>query len=72
MVQGRRLEVNRDLNLDARLVVEVKPDGDGAAVETTSNYVLTKTVAAENQAGWTPGPRPGSRQLQQRRTWRVQ
>ena len=72
VVQGRRLEVNRDLNLDARLVVEVNPDGDGAAVETTSNYVLTKTVAAANQAGWTPGPRPGSRQLQQRRTWRVQ
>ena len=55
VVQGRRLEVNRDLNLDARLVVEVKPDGDGAAVETTSNYVLTKTVAVENEAGWTQG-----------------
>ena len=55
VVQGRRLEVNRDLNLDARLVVEVNPDGDGAAVETTSNYVLTKTVAAANQAGWTRG-----------------
>jgi hypothetical protein len=53
VVQGRRLEVNRDLNLDARLVVEVEPDGDGAAVETTSNYVLTKTVAAANAAGWT-------------------
>jgi hypothetical protein len=47
VVQGRRLEVNRDLNLDARLVVEVQPDGDGAAVETTSNYVLTKTVATD-------------------------
>ena len=55
VVQGRRLEVNRDLNLDARLVVEVKPAGDGAAVETTSNYVLTKTVAVENEAGWTQG-----------------
>ena len=55
VVQGRRLEVNRDLNLDARLVVEVKPAGDGAAVETTSNYVLTKTVAVENAAGWTQG-----------------
>jgi hypothetical protein len=54
VVQGRRLEVNRDLNLDARLVVEVEPDGDGAAVETTSNYVLTKTVAA-NAAGWNRG-----------------
>jgi hypothetical protein len=55
VVQGRRLEVNRDLNLDARLVVEVKPDGRGAAVETTSNYVLTKTIAAANQAGWSQG-----------------
>ena len=55
VVQGRRLEVNRDLNLDARLVVEVKPAGDGAAVETTSNYVLTKTVVVENAAGWTQG-----------------
>jgi hypothetical protein len=55
VVQGRRIEVNRDLNLDARLVVEVKPTGDGAAVETTSNYVLTKTVAVENEAGWTQG-----------------
>jgi hypothetical protein len=54
VVQGRRLEVNRDLNLDARLVVEVEPDGAGAAVETTSNYVLTKTVAA-NRAGWSRG-----------------
>jgi hypothetical protein len=55
VVQGRRLEVDRDLNLDARLVVEVKPDGRGAAVETTSNYVLTKTIAAANQAGWSQG-----------------
>ena len=55
VVQGRRLEVNRDLNLDARLVVEVEPAGDGAAVETTSNYVLTKTVAVANAAGWTQG-----------------
>ena len=55
VVQGRRVEVNRDLKLEARLVVEVKPDDDGAAVETTSNYVLTKTVAAANQAGWTGG-----------------
>jgi hypothetical protein len=51
-VQGRQLEVNRELDLDARLVVEVKRDGRGAAVETTSNYVLTKTVVAAKQGGW--------------------
>ena len=55
VVQGRRLEVNRSLNLDARLVVVVKPDGGGAAVETSSNYVLTKTIVAEDPVGWTHG-----------------
>jgi hypothetical protein len=51
MVQGRRLEVTRGMKLDARLVVDVKPDGGGAAVETTSNYVLTKTIVAADWAG---------------------
>jgi hypothetical protein len=55
VVQGRQLEVNRELDLDARLVVEVKRRGGGSAVETTSNYVLTKTVAAANQGGGTEG-----------------
>ena len=51
VVQGRGLEVTRGMRLDARLVVEVKPDGGGAGVETTSNYVLTKTIVAEDRAG---------------------
>jgi hypothetical protein len=55
VVQGRQLEVNRELDLDARLVVEVKRRGGGSAVETTSNYVLTKTVAAANRGGETEG-----------------
>lgn len=55
VVQGRRLEVNRDLDLEARLVVEVTPERDGAAVKTTSNYVLTKTIAAANPDGRTGG-----------------
>lgn len=55
VVDGRRLEVNRGLQLDARLVVQVEPDGDGATVKTNSNYVLTKTVVAEDRAGWTHG-----------------
>jgi hypothetical protein len=53
VVDGRRLEVTRGLQLDARLVVEVEPDGSGAIVETTSNYVLTKTVVAEDRSART-------------------
>jgi hypothetical protein len=51
MVEGHRLEVNRGMNLDARLVVEVKPGGDDAAVTTGANYVLTKTVVAADRSG---------------------
>jgi hypothetical protein len=50
-VEGHRLEVNRGMNLDARLVVEVKPGSDEAAVRTGANYVLTKTVVASDRAG---------------------
>jgi hypothetical protein len=55
VVRGRQLEVSRGMKLDARLVVHVEPDTDGAAVETTSNYVLTKTIEAANPAGWSRG-----------------
>ena len=51
VTQGRGLEVNRDMRLDARLVVEVEPAGDEAAVATTANYVLTKTVVAADRSG---------------------
>jgi hypothetical protein len=51
VVQGHRLELTRDLKLDARLVVQVEPDGDVAAVDTVSNYVLTKTVVAADRSG---------------------
>jgi hypothetical protein len=43
----RSIEIDRDLKLDARLVVEVKPGGGEAFVEATGNYVLTKSVVAE-------------------------
>jgi hypothetical protein len=43
----RSIEIDRDLKLDARLVVEVKPGGGGAFVEATGNYVLTRSVVAE-------------------------
>jgi hypothetical protein len=55
VVDGRRLEVTRGMKLDVRLVVEVEPDGRGAAVDTTSNYVLTKTIVAEDRAGSSRG-----------------
>jgi hypothetical protein len=51
VMQRRGLEVNRDMRLDARLVVEVDPTGDEAAVDTTANYVLTKTVVAADRSG---------------------
>jgi hypothetical protein len=51
-VVGRRsIEVDRDLKLDARVVVEVKPGGGEAIVEATGNYVLTKSVVAEYRSG---------------------
>jgi hypothetical protein len=49
---GRRsIEIDRDLKLDARLVVEVKPGGGEAFVKATGNYVLTKSVVAEYRSG---------------------
>jgi hypothetical protein len=50
-VQGRSIEIGRDLNLDARLAVEVTPRGREALVEATANYVLTKTVVAADRSG---------------------
>jgi hypothetical protein len=51
VMQGRGLAVNRDMRLDARLVVEVEPAAAEAAVATTANYVLTKTVVAADRSG---------------------
>jgi hypothetical protein len=52
LVRGRSFGIGRDMKLDARLVIEIRPDGDNAFVEATSNYVLTKTVLAEARSGW--------------------
>jgi hypothetical protein len=51
MVRHRSIEIGRDLRLDARLAVEVKPRGREALIETTGNYVLTKSVVAEDRSG---------------------
>jgi hypothetical protein len=51
-VVGRRaFEFGRDLKLDARLVVQIRPNGSDALVEASSNYVLTKTVVAAYRSG---------------------
>jgi hypothetical protein len=51
VVQGRSVEIDRDLRLDARLAVEVRPGEEEAFVETIGNYVLTKTVVSEYRSG---------------------
>jgi hypothetical protein len=51
VVGGRSVEIDRDLKLDARLAIEVKPGGGEAFVEATGNYVLTKSVVAEYRSG---------------------
>ena len=48
---GRSIEIGRDLKLDARLAVEVKPGDGEALVEATGNYVLTKSVVAAYRSG---------------------
>jgi len=55
LVGGRAFEIGRDLQLDARLVVQIRPDAGDAFVDATSNYVLTKTVVAEARSGWRRG-----------------
>jgi hypothetical protein len=51
MVGRRSIEIDRDLKLDARLAVEVRPRDGEAFVETIGNYVLTKTVVSEYRSG---------------------
>ncbi|MGH6921201.1 MAG: hypothetical protein ACREJ0_26285, partial [Geminicoccaceae bacterium] len=51
VVEGRSVEIGRDLKLDARLAVEVTPRGGEAFVEATGNYVLAKSVVAEDRSG---------------------
>jgi hypothetical protein len=55
-VVGRRaFEFGPDLKLDARLVVQIRPNGGDALVEASSNYVLTQTVAAASRSRWRRG-----------------
>ncbi len=43
---GRAVTLERDLRLDARMNVQVEPEGEHAIVRIDSLYALTKTVAA--------------------------
>ena len=45
--QGELVTVERDLELDARMTVQVEPEGSAAVVRTDSLYELTKTVAPD-------------------------
>jgi hypothetical protein len=51
LVRDRPVKVDRDLRLDARLVVEVQPRGRQALVDTSGTYVLTKTIVTEGRSG---------------------
>jgi hypothetical protein len=44
---GEAVTVERDLELEARMIVEVEPEGEAAVVRTDTVYVLTKTIAPE-------------------------
>ena len=44
---GEAVTVERDLTLEARMTVQVEPEGEAAVVRTDSVYVLTKTIVPE-------------------------
>ena len=44
---GAAVTLERDLRLDARMTVQVEPEGEAAVVRTDSVYVLTKTIAPQ-------------------------
>ena len=46
-----RLELDRDLRLDGRMVVSLEPEGRNTVVSTDTTYVLTKTVDAAQPDG---------------------
>ena len=45
------LELNRELRLDGRMIVELEPEGPNTVVSTDTTYVLTKTVDAARPNG---------------------
>jgi hypothetical protein len=45
--QGKLVTVERGLELEARMTVQVEPDGETAVVRTDSTYGLTKSVAPQ-------------------------
>jgi hypothetical protein len=47
---GRIVDVDRRLDLDAEMVVEVEPRGDATVVSTATDYALTKTATSPTGA----------------------
>lgn len=51
VVDGHRIGLLREMRLDARLVVEVEPQGKGTRVTSEAIYVLTKTTSRIYKGG---------------------
>ena len=54
-VQQDLLELNRELRLDGRMIVDLEPEGPNTVVSTDTTYVLTKTVDAARPSGGSRG-----------------
>jgi hypothetical protein len=46
-LDGRRTELMRHLDLDARMRVRLRPDVDGSVVSTDATYTVTKTLRSQ-------------------------
>lgn len=51
IVNKFRSQLDRQLQLDGRMVVSLEPRGSGTMVSATTTYVLTKSIAASGPAG---------------------
>ncbi|HEX6111219.1 MAG TPA: hypothetical protein VFZ10_02855 [Geminicoccaceae bacterium] len=45
---GELVTLERDLRLDARMIVQIEPSGEDAIVRADSTYVLTKTIESSD------------------------
>lgn len=51
VIEKKRSQLSRQLQLDGRMVVSLRPRGAGTVVSTATTYVLTKTVDASGPTG---------------------
>ncbi|HSA81821.1 MAG TPA: hypothetical protein VLE23_13480 [Geminicoccaceae bacterium] len=54
-VEQDMLELNRQLRLDGRMIIDLEPEGPNTVVSTDTTYVLTKTVDAARPSGGSRG-----------------